>query len=76
MYGFKYYTPTKVVFGRDTELQVADLSIGAGERRTIDVVLLNDTAYCALQTDISLPAGLTICHARRRRAQSAPGPGL
>ena len=48
------------VAARD-RLQVGDLSIGAGERRTIDVVLLNDTAYCALQTDISLPAGLTIC---------------
>ena len=25
MFGFNYYTPTKVVFGRETELQVADL---------------------------------------------------
>ena len=25
MFGFKYYTPTKVVFGKDTELKVADL---------------------------------------------------
>lgn len=25
MFGFKYYTPTKVVFGKDTELKVAEL---------------------------------------------------
>ena len=25
MFGFNYYTPTKVVFGKDTELKVADL---------------------------------------------------
>ncbi|MBO4747687.1 MAG: iron-containing alcohol dehydrogenase, partial [Clostridiales bacterium] len=25
MFGFNYYTPTKVVFGKDTESQVADL---------------------------------------------------
>ena len=25
MFGFRYYTPTKVVFGKDTELQAADL---------------------------------------------------
>ena len=25
MFGFNYYTPTKVVFGKDTENQVADL---------------------------------------------------
>lgn len=25
MFNFKYYTPTKVVFGRETELKVAEL---------------------------------------------------
>ena len=25
MFGFNYYTPTKVVFGKGTETQVADL---------------------------------------------------
>ena len=25
MFGFRYFTPTKVVFGKDTEYQVADL---------------------------------------------------
>jgi alcohol dehydrogenase YqhD (iron-dependent ADH family) len=35
MYGFKYYTPTKVVFGRDTELQVADLIREFGGKKVL-----------------------------------------
>ena len=37
MFNFNYYTPTKVVFGKDTELQVADL---IKEYGITDVLLL------------------------------------
>ncbi len=35
MFNFKYYTPTKVVFGKDTELQVADLIKEFGGRKVL-----------------------------------------
>lgn len=41
-------------------LYINDFSIAPGESKTISVLLDNDTTYCALQTDIILPAGLTI----------------
>ena len=41
-------------------LYINDFNINAGESKTIEVLLSNDTAYCALQTDIVLPQGLSI----------------
>ena len=41
-------------------LYINDFNINAGESKTIEVLLNNDTAYCALQTDIVLPQGLSI----------------
>jgi len=35
MFNFKYYTPTKVVFGKDTELQVADLIKEFGGKKVL-----------------------------------------
>ena len=35
MFDFKYYTPTKVVFGRNTELQVADLIREFGGKKVL-----------------------------------------
>ena len=47
------------VSARD-RLYITDFSIASGESKTISVLLDNDTTYCALQTDIILPEGLTI----------------
>ena len=41
-------------------LYIEDFSIAPGESKTISVLLSNNTTYCALQTDIVLPEGLTI----------------
>ena len=41
-------------------LFINDFSIQPGQSKTIEVLLSNDTIYCALQTDIVLPPGLTI----------------
>ena len=41
-------------------LYINDFSINAGEKKTVDLILDNDTSYCALQTDIVLPEGITI----------------
>ena len=35
MFDFRYYTPTKVVFGRNTELQVADLIKEFGGKKVL-----------------------------------------
>lgn len=35
MFSFKYYTPTKVVFGKDTELQVAELIQAFGGKKVL-----------------------------------------
>ena len=35
MFNFNYYTPTKVVFGKDTELQVADLIKEYGGKKVL-----------------------------------------
>ena len=35
MFDFKYYTPTKVVFGRNTELQVAELIREFGDKKVL-----------------------------------------
>ena len=35
MFDFKYYTPTKVVFGRNTEQQVADLIKEFGGKKVL-----------------------------------------
>ena len=35
MFNFNYYTPTKVVFGKDTELQVADLIKAFGGKKVL-----------------------------------------
>ena len=47
------------VTARD-RIYINDFNIAAGESKTIEVILKNDTTYCALQTDIMLPEGLTI----------------
>ncbi len=41
-------------------LYIEDLSISAGETRTVSIMLDNETAYTAFQTDLYLPAGLTV----------------
>ena len=41
-------------------LYINDFSINAGQSKTIEVILDNDTVYCAMQFDITLPEGLTI----------------
>ena len=41
-------------------LYLNNFSIEPGQSKTIEVLLNNDTTYCALQTDIVLPEGLTI----------------
>ena len=35
MYNFKYYTPTKVLFGKDTELQTAELIKDFGGKKVL-----------------------------------------
>lgn len=45
--------------GRD-RLYIEDFNIEAGETLQVQVQLLNDTAYCGLQTDLYLPAGLSL----------------
>ena len=45
--------------GRD-RLYIEDFSINAGETLQVPVILLNDTAYCGLQTDLYLPEGLSL----------------
>jgi len=45
--------------GKD-RLYIEDFKILAGETMQIPVLLCNDTAYCGLQTDLYLPAGLTL----------------
>ena len=35
MFGFRYYTPTKVVFGKDTELQAAALIREFGGKKAL-----------------------------------------
>ena len=35
MFGFNYYTPTKVVFGKGTEARVADLVKEFGGRKVL-----------------------------------------
>lgn len=47
------------VTGRD-RLYIEDFNIKAGETLQIPVLLRNDTAYSGLQTDLYLPAGLTL----------------
>lgn len=39
---------------------IEDFSISAGETRTVSIMLENETAYTAFQTDLYLPAGLTV----------------
>jgi formylglycine-generating enzyme required for sulfatase activity len=39
---------------------IEDFSISAGETRTVSIILENETAYTAFQTDLYLPAGLTV----------------
>lgn len=45
--------------GRD-RLYIEDFNIAAGETLQIPVLLLNNTAYCGLQTDLYLPDGLSL----------------
>ena len=45
--------------GRD-RLYIEDFDIAAGETLQVPVILLNDTAYCGLQTDLYLPPGLSL----------------
>lgn len=42
------------------KLHFGDIQLTAGTEATIDVMLDNDTAYCALQTDLYLPEGVTV----------------
>ena len=46
--------------GARDRLFINDFSIAPGESKTISVLLSNDTTYCALQTDIIMPEGLSI----------------
>lgn len=39
---------------------IEDFSISAGETRTVSIMLDNETEYTAFQTDLYLPAGLTV----------------
>ncbi len=41
-------------------LYIEDFSISAGETRIVSIMLDNETAYTAFQTDLYLPAGLTV----------------
>ena len=45
--------------GRD-RLYIESFNIDAGKTLQVPVILLNDTAYTGLQTDLYLPAGLTL----------------
>ncbi len=45
--------------GRD-RLYIENFNIEPGETLQVPVLLLNDTAYCGLQTDLYLPAGLSL----------------
>lgn len=45
--------------GRD-RLYIEDFHIAAGETLQVPVLLVNDTAYSGLQTDLYLPAGLSL----------------
>ena len=45
--------------GRD-RLYIENFNISAGETLQVPVLLLNDTAYSGLQTDLYLPAGLSL----------------
>ena len=53
-------TVAVMAMGARDRLYINDFSINAGQTKTIQVLLANDTTYCAMQTDIVLPAGLTI----------------
>ena len=46
-------------FGRD-RLYIENFDIAAGETLQVPVLLLNDTVYCGLQTDLYLPEGLSL----------------
>lgn len=41
-------------------LYIENFNIAAGETLQVPVLLLNDTAYCGLQTDLFLPEGLSL----------------
>lgn len=41
-------------------LYIDDFTIAPGETRTVSIMLDNETAYTAFQTDIYMPSGLTI----------------
>lgn len=45
--------------GRD-RLYIENFNIEPGKTLQVPVLLLNDTAYCGLQTDLYLPAGLSL----------------
>lgn len=45
--------------GRD-RLYIESFNIEAGETLQVPVLLVNDTIYCGLQTDLFLPAGMTL----------------
>lgn len=47
------------LYSRD-RLYIEDFRINAGETLKVPVLLLNDTAYSGLQTDLFLPAGLSL----------------
>lgn len=49
-----------ITMNANDRLYINNFNINAGENKTIEVLLSNDTAYCALQTDIFLPQGLSI----------------
>lgn len=51
---------TAMTVNAKDRLYINDFNINAGESKTIEVILSNDTVYCALQTDIVLPEGLSI----------------
>ena len=44
----------------DDRLFIQDFNISAGKTMQVPVMLLNDTAYSGLQTDLYLPDGLSL----------------
>ncbi len=44
----------------DDKLYISDFTIDGGATKVVEMILENETAYCAFQTDVYLPTGLEI----------------
>lgn len=51
---------TALVGSAQDRFYIEDFSIAPGETRTVSIMLNNETAYTAFQSDIYMPVGLTI----------------